>query len=260
VEIIVLSRFEVSKPPGLTRLPPVSLYHRLGLDIAFDLLPKHRIALHHVELDRSASGCESRGCVSRSKRKGVEVGRPPDLEGIHQKKELAFDVVGIVEDKGILVNQSRLGSNSPESKLARPPRTLLLREDGLELDPSDLTRHQDAEVSDRDPTSQESRLGKGKRDVTELHALEDLSRLSLIVELELVRSGEFAGLVVIDVDEDPICDRPLRQEVELDLRLKLGNESGAAGELEGGVAWAEQGPVSTKFSPRTEPDGQIRKW
>jgi hypothetical protein len=60
----------------------------------------------------------------------------------------------------------------------------LLREDGLDLDPADLSRHEDAEISDRNPPREKSRLGERKADVSELEALEDLPRASLIVELE----------------------------------------------------------------------------
>ena len=148
-------------------------------------------------------------------------------------------------------------AGSGETKLARRNVTLLLCEDGLELERADLTGAAQAEVAGGNPLGEEARFRQPERYVADFDTLKDLVIEPLIEEVDVVCSGEFAVLVVIDADDHTVGNRAAHLDAELEVGLQLWEYARVAPELDAGVARPEPRPVASELAPPADPDVEI---
>jgi hypothetical protein len=82
-------------------------------------------------------------------------------------------------------------------------------------------------------------------------------RQSLVIHVDVVGRVELAGLVVIDIDMDPVRDRAAHPDTELDVRLQLREQVRVAIELDGRVARAEPGPRAAQVARARDTDAEV---
>ncbi len=116
----------------------------------------------------------------------------------------------------------------------------------------------EAEVAGGDPLAEEAGRRKLERDVAHLEPLDDLVLPSLVEDVDVVGGGELPGLVVVDVEAEPLGHGAGHAHAELELGADLGKEVGAAAELHRGIARPEAAPLPAHLGATHEADRQVR--
>ena len=258
VDHVVHSGLEVAEPPRLPDLVHPRPGHRLRLDVSLHLLTGHRVGLEAVELDGLGTGRHRRRRIGRREGQGVDVGVARQRSRIHEEEELTPDVVGVVDDEGVLLDESRSAElRALESERPGGDLSALLRPDGLEPEVPDPGVGPESEVARRNALGQEAGAGEIEGDVPHLEALDQLPRQPLVVHVDVVGGRELPGLVVVHVHVDPLGDVAPHVHPELHVGTELGKEPGVAGVLDGRVTRTEAVPLPTHLHPSPKADSQV---
>ncbi len=259
MDVVVLPRLEQREQAAVAQrairghgvrqeLPRLRLVRVLGEARA--LIPVHG--------EPPARRTHRRRRIRRPQREHVHVRGARQGGRVDEEEELPGDVVGVVEHQLLLLHQP-FRAVAAEPELARGDVALLLSPQRLHLRGPHLRRRLEAEVAGRDPLRQVARRRQVDRHVAHLHALQQLARLPLVVDADVVRGVELAALVVVHVDVDPVRDRAAHLHAELHIGAQLREQARAAVEPQPRLAWTVLVPHAAQVAPTLHPQLQVRR-
>ena len=245
---IVDAWLKESEPPGFLNSVAALTCETVRLDEPIHLLPRHRVRLESIDLNRLHPGDDVQGRHGRIQRENVDVWAASDLRRVDEKEELASYVVRVVEDERVDLYETLLAGAPAQTELSTRHVARLLSPDTPEIQRTCLPRHKEAEVSGRNALGQKARPGKSEGDVPQLHRLQHRVLATLIENAEVVGGRKFARLVEIDIECDTIADRSRRPNGKLNVGAEPWQQTRFAGKLHLSVARSIPGPITSQFS------------